>query len=242
MDCNEFRNIVADLFDKDVDTQIKAECEKHISQCAECKAYYVDLLSKAELLRPKHSPVVRNEKSEKRASANLLYKIAASFIGIIMLSGIALAAYHTISPKQDDVALTDSIYNVVPVNASFPGGDAKCFDFLSKHIRYPRPCHFFGIQGRVIVKFVIEKDGSITNIKKIPRGNGIKLTKKQVDDYNTAYPDNQENLQVGQNIGDLLYVESERVLKEMPKWNPAKNKDGKIVRSNFTLPIIFKLK
>ena len=159
-----------------------------------------------------------------------------------MLSGIALAAYHTISPKQDDVALTDSIYNVVPVNASFPGGDAKCFDFLSKHIRYPRPCHFFGIQGRVIVKFVIEKDGSITNIKKIPRGNGIKLTKKQVDNYNTAYPDNQENLQVGQNIGDLLYVESERVLKEMPKWNPAKNEDGKIVRSNFTLPIIFKLK
>ena len=242
MDCKEFRNLVADLFDKGVDPQIKAECEKHISQCAECKAYYVDLLSKAELLRPKHSPVGRNEKSEKRASANLLYKIAASFIGIIMLSGIALAAYHTISPKQDDVALTDSIYNVVPVNASFPGGDAKCFDFLSKHIRYPRPCHFFGIQGRVIVKFVIEKDGSITNIKKIPRGNGIKLTKKQVDDYNTAYPDNQENLQVGQNIGDLLYVESERVLKEMPKWNPAKNKDGKIVRSNFTLPIIFKLK
>ena len=107
MDCKEFRNLVADLFDKGVDPQIKAECEKHISQCAECKAYYVDLLSKAELLRPKHSPVVRNEKSEKRASTNLLYKIAASFIGIIMLSGIALAAYHVISPKQTAMTTTE---------------------------------------------------------------------------------------------------------------------------------------
>ncbi|MBO7129112.1 MAG: zf-HC2 domain-containing protein, partial [Prevotella sp.] len=43
MDCKEFRNIVADLFDKDVDPQIKTECEKHISQCADCRAYYEDL-------------------------------------------------------------------------------------------------------------------------------------------------------------------------------------------------------
>jgi hypothetical protein len=99
MDCKEFRNIVADLFDKDVDPRIKTECEKHISQCAECRAYYEDLLSTAELLRPKHSPVSKSERI-KPNSASLLYKIAASFIGIIMLSGIAVAAYRAISPKQ----------------------------------------------------------------------------------------------------------------------------------------------
>ena len=99
MDCKEFRNVVADLFDKDVRPQIKAECEKHISQCAECKEYYEDLLMTAELLRPKHSPVSKGEKI-KPASASLLYKIAASFIGIIMLSYIAIAAYRIIPPKQ----------------------------------------------------------------------------------------------------------------------------------------------
>jgi len=104
MDCNEFRNIVADLFDKEIDPQIKAECEKHISQCAECKEYYEDLLRAAELLRPKHSPVTKNKKKKTDSSLftlhSSLFKIAASFIGIIMLSGITLAAYHVISPQQ----------------------------------------------------------------------------------------------------------------------------------------------
>ena len=104
MDCKEFRNIVIDLFDKNVDPQIKAECEKHISQCAECRAYYEDLLARAELLSPKHSPVAKNEKTTPNSSFfklhSFLFKVAASFIGIIMLSGIALAAYRVISPKQ----------------------------------------------------------------------------------------------------------------------------------------------
>ena len=104
MDCKEFKNIMIDLFDKDVDPQIKAECEKHISQCAECRAYYEDLFSTADLLRPKHSPVAKTKKTKPNSSLftrhSLFFKVAASFIGIIMLSGIALAAYRVISPKQ----------------------------------------------------------------------------------------------------------------------------------------------
>ena len=139
------------------------------------------------------------------------------------------------------MAQTDSIYNVVPVNADYPGGFEKCFNFINEHCRYPRPCKHFGVQGRVIVIFVVEKDGSISNIRKI-RGPGIKLTQQQVDEYNAAYPDNQEHLQVGQNIGELLYAEAERVMKEMPRWSPAKDEEGRIVRSYFTIPFNFKLK
>jgi hypothetical protein len=166
-------------------------------------------------------------------------KIAASFIIVLLITGVSFAAYQKVTPKQKTTAEADSIYDIVAVNASYPGGDEQLFKFIADHTRYPRPCEFFDIQGRVIVIFVVEKDGRITNIRKV-RGPGIKLTQKQVNDYNAAYPDNKDNLKVGQNR-DLLYIEAERVLKQMPKWKPAKNDRDKIVRSHFFIPFNFRL-
>ena len=166
-------------------------------------------------------------------------KIAASFIIVLLITGVSFAAYQKVTPKQKTTAEADSIYDIVAVNASYPGGDEQLFKFIADHTRYPRPCEFFDIQGRIVVTFVVEKDGRITNIRKV-RGPGIKLTQKQVDDYNAAYPDNKDNLKVGQNR-DLLYIEAERVLKQMPKWKPAKNDRDKIVRSHFFIPFNFRL-
>lgn len=101
MDCKDFKNIVADLFDKEVSPQIKAECEKHISQCAECREYYEELLTTTELLRPRHSPVSeRKLKDGKSISANLFYKVAAIFVGAIFLSGIAFATIRVLLPMK----------------------------------------------------------------------------------------------------------------------------------------------
>ncbi|MBQ8454365.1 MAG: hypothetical protein IJ537_03345 [Bacteroidaceae bacterium] len=101
MDCKEFRNIVADLFDKDVAPSIKAKCEKHMNECNTCRRYYEDTLAAAEALRPKHSPVARCErKSSFFTFHSSLFKVAASLVGILMLSGIALAAYHAKSSGQ----------------------------------------------------------------------------------------------------------------------------------------------
>ncbi|MBO4730194.1 MAG: zf-HC2 domain-containing protein [Bacteroidaceae bacterium] len=101
MDCKEFRNNVADLFDREVDPQIKAECENHMSHCAECKEYYDDLQTAAQLLRPLHSPV--GKASHASRSSRRLLKIAAMFAGVILLSGIAYAAIHLIMrPTADD--------------------------------------------------------------------------------------------------------------------------------------------
>ena len=61
----------------------------------------------------------------------------------------------------------DSIFNVPAVRAQYPGGDSEVFKFLSENVRYPKLCQEFGVQGRVIVRFVIEKDGSITHIEKV---------------------------------------------------------------------------
>jgi protein TonB len=86
----------------------------------------------------------------------------------------------------------DRIYEMVEENAQFPGGDAECFKWLSEHIKYPSICVEQGVQGRVIVNFVVNRDGSIIDVKTV-RSPDPNLTK-----------------------------EAERVVKLMPKWKPAR--------------------
>ena len=86
----------------------------------------------------------------------------------------------------------DRIYEMVEENAQFPGGDAECFKWLSEHIKYPSICVEQGVQGRVIVNFVVNRDGSIVDVKTV------------------RSPDPN------------LTTEAERVVKLMPKWKPAR--------------------
>lgn len=142
--------------------------------------------------------------------------------------------------EKKDVNKNDSIYNVAAVRAQFPGGDPECFKFIAENVRYPKLCHEFGVQGRVIVSFVVEKDGSITEIKK-ERAPSETLSEGKVTAYKKEHPDSEAQLEAGQDLGELLYEEAERVVKLMPKWEPAKDKDGNVVRSRFTLPVMFRL-
>lgn len=134
----------------------------------------------------------------------------------------------------------DTIYNVVKERAKFPGGDEACFKFLSENVRYPKLCHEFGVQGRVIVRFVVEKDGSITHVEKV-RGVGKTLSEVEVTSYKQEHPDSPEQLKAGQDLGNLLFEEAKHVMELMPKWEPAKDKDGNAVRSFFNLPFMFRL-
>ena len=111
MDCKEFRDIVADLFDKNIDPSIKAKCGTHMSECRECRKYYEDMQAAAEVLRPKYSPVARckEKKPSSFTSHSSLFKVAASLAGILMLSGIALAAYHA-KPSGQTVIEPQSIH------------------------------------------------------------------------------------------------------------------------------------
>ncbi|MBR4129810.1 MAG: hypothetical protein IKU02_02670 [Bacteroidaceae bacterium] len=134
----------------------------------------------------------------------------------------------------------DSIFNVPAVNAKYPGGEGEMFKFISMNVRYPKLCKEFGVQGRVLVNFVIEKDGSITEINKL-KCPGMELSQVDVVSYKEKNPESTEELKEGQDLGELLYEEAVRVLKLMPKWEPAKDKDDNIVRSRFVLPFMFRL-
>lgn len=105
---------------------------------------------------------------------------------------------------------TDEIFEVVEEPCEFIGGMKALNEYLSKSIVYPEIAQENGIQGRVIVQFVVEKDGSTGNI------------------------------QVVRGVDPALDKEATRVVKEMPKWKPGKQR-GKPVRTKYTLPVQFRL-
>lgn len=84
------------------------------------------------------------------------------------------------------------VFDVVEQMPEFPGGAAALMSWLSRNIRYPAIAEENGIQGRVVCTFVVERDGSITDI------------------------------QVARSVDPSLDKEAIRVLKLMPKWSPGR--------------------
>ncbi len=94
----------------------------------------------------------------------------------------------------EEVVEEETIFQVVEEMPSFPGGEAECMKFLSKNIKYPTIAQENGIQGRVILQFVVNKDGSIVDV----------TVARSVDPY--------------------LDKEAIRVVQMMPKWKPGKQR------------------
>lgn len=124
------------------------------------------------------------------------------------------------------------IYEFVEQNAEFSGGEKACYEFLSKNIKYPPVAKEQGIQGNVVVQFVVERDGSITDIK-VMRETCYFIKEVEKDGVRT------EVKKVVDGKG-VLGKEAIRVVKLMPRWKPARQQH-KPVRSRFNLPINFRL-
>ena len=108
---------------------------------------------------------------------------------------------------------TSQVFMVVEEMPEFPGGEEALFDYLRSNLQYPERCKENKIQGRVLITFVVNKDGSIVDPAVVK----------------SAGPEGVE-----------LDVEALRVVSSMPAWTPGKQK-GQTVRVKFTLPVIFKL-
>ena len=94
-------------------------------------------------------------------------------------------------PMVNDTLTAPDIFEVVEKMPEFPeGGMAGLMQYLNKNIRYPEAAKKAGTEGRVTVQFVVEKDGSISNVKTI------------------------------REVSPDLDQEAIRVISEMPKWKP----------------------
>jgi protein TonB len=111
-----------------------------------------------------------------------------------------------VAEESDD----DKVFMAVEQTAEFPGGMAAMYKFLNKNQKYPPSARRMGIEGKVFVKFIVDREGAISNIE-IMKGINADLDKEAV-----------------------------RLIKLMPPWKPGKQ-NGRAVKSQFVLPINFKL-
>ena len=118
-------------------------------------------------------------------------------------------------PEQELVSLpkstSEEIYEGVYYEPEFPGGAEQLSEYLYRHLDYPAEAQESGIEGRVLVSFVVNKDGSLSDVK------------------------------VRRSVDPSLDREAVRVVSGMPKWTPGRLKDGQTVRVRYTLPITFRL-
>ncbi len=95
----------------------------------------------------------------------------------------------------------------------FPGGDAALISWIKANIKYPAKAKEKGVTGRVVVTFIVEIDGSLSDIK---------IFRNTAPEFKAEFE-----------------AEAIRLVKAMPKWKPGEDK-GKTVRVKYSLPIAFK--
>lgn len=144
------------------------------------------------------APVIKKDEDvapeDELKSQDDLAKTAVA-IGSFDVKGNDEAAGEVLKAKEviaQEKPVEEKVFDVVEQMPQFPGGDAALFEYLSTHIKYPTIAEENGVQGRVIVTFVVERDGSITDVKVV----------KSVD--------------------PSLDKEASRVVEGMPKWIPGK--------------------
>jgi protein TonB len=113
-------------------------------------------------------------------------------------------------PGLTDVAVVEAPVDVAEEDAEFPGGYEKLSAFINETINYPDEAIELGVKGRVVVRFVVEKDGRISNAS----------VERPIVECPAC---NKEAL---------------NIINKMPKWTPAKNA-GRPVRLWVRVPIIY---
>ena len=106
--------------------------------------------------------------------------------------------YEFVPEIEEEEIVEAEIFKVVEEMPEFPGGAAKMMEFIQKNIKYPMMARESDIQGRVFVNFVVEPDGSISNVT-VMRG-----------------------------IGGGCDEEALRVVQSMPNWKPGKQRGSAV--------------
>lgn len=112
------------------------------------------------------------------------------FIALLSFGFMANAMAQHFDEGEEVIEQSDKVFEVVDEMPSFPGGQSALFDFMAKNIKYPEVAEDNGIQGRVLVTFIVKKDGSLSDVR------------------------------VAKSVDPSLDKEAVRIIKSMPKWNP----------------------
>lgn len=189
MQAVEVANIKKDKKDVKVEKKdpVKVEPERIIEKVKSSVKFTAPVIRKDNLV--KEEDEIKLDEIEKSTKA-----IGALTVdGNDELGGEVLRIKEEIAPPEPPKHVEDNkIFEIVEQNPTFPGGTAALMSWLSQNIKYPVIAAENGVKGRVIVQFVVEKDGSITDV----------VVVKSVD--------------------PSLDKEATRVIKNMPHWIPGR--------------------
>jgi periplasmic protein TonB len=147
----------------------------------------------------------------------------------------ALIAFVSACQKELLTSGKEEIFSQVDVAPEFNGGMQSMFKYLGGNIKYPKEARESKTEGTVYVSFIVEKDGSLSNLslkRNIPE---IVDTIVQINPNTYA-----STTKIVKRQDQTLGAEAMRVISAMPKWTAGK-KNGKAVRASYVLPIKFKL-
>lgn len=126
-------------------------------------------------------------KTKTQAVNGLWWRLVATLSVLAILFTV-----NTTAMAQNNKTAKDKVYEKAEIMPEFPGGEQAMMDFVAKNVTYPKEAMEKEISGRVLVGFIVEKDGSITETE------------------------------VVKGIGGGCDEEALRVVKAMPKWKPGK--------------------
>jgi protein TonB len=166
----------------------KIEPKKVVEQVRETQKFTAPEIKKDELV---------NEENQVKDQADLDEKVAVGTkdkegtkdrTDVAIRNDIAVNTNESEEKKE----VANKVFDVVEQMPSFPGGNEALMKFLQENVKYPVVAQENGVQGRVVVSFVVERDGSITDVK------------------------------VVRSVDPSLDKEATRVVKSMPHWIPGK--------------------
>ena len=131
----------------------------------------------------------------------LLFVVSALILLVIVIAPARASAQDKkgkTTQTRKDTATDDKVYEVCEQMPIFEGGDAALLKYLRENLKYPDKTKDRGVQGRLVIGFIVEKDGSLTDVKV--------LRPVDID----------------------LDAEVLRLVKGMPKWIPGRHNGQRV--------------
>jgi protein TonB len=166
---------------------VKMEQQQVVEKVKSSVKFTAPVIKKDDEVKPEDELKSQDEIMNSKVAVGALNVVGNDESGEVLKAKEVIAT-EPVKPKEEE----NKVFDVVEQMPSYPGGMGALMQYLSSHIKYPVIAEENGIQGRVICTFVVERDGSITDVR------------------------------IAKSVDPSLDKEAMRVVSSMPKWIPGK--------------------
>ena len=166
---------------------VKQEQQQVVEKVKSSVKFTAPVIKKDDEVKPEDELKSQDEIMNSKVAVGALNVVGNDENGEVLKAKEVIAT-EPVKPKEEE----NKVFDVVEQMPSYPGGMGALMQYLSSHIKYPAIAEENGIQGRVICTFVVERDGSITDVR------------------------------IAKSVDPSLDKEAMRVVSKMPRWIPGK--------------------